>query len=82
MNKTLLFALAAFATLFPARAALRAQALPGVPQVPVSLEDRRKALNDVFHDYWEDHLKRHPELASSSATSATTTRSATTRVKA
>ncbi len=64
MNKTLLFALVAFATLFPARAALRAQALPGVPQVPVSLDDRRKALNDLFHDYWEDHLKRHPEQAS------------------
>jgi uncharacterized protein (DUF885 family) len=64
VNKTLLFALVSVATLLPARAALRAQALPGEPQAPVSLDDRRKALNDLFHDYWEDHLKRHPEQAS------------------
>ncbi len=30
----------------------------------VTLEDRRKALNDVFHDYWEDVLQHHPEFAS------------------
>ena len=42
-----------------------AQALPGVPQAPASLEDRRKALNDLFHDYWEDQLKHDPEFASS-----------------
>ncbi len=64
MKKCILLSLAAVAAMLPARAALCAQALPGVPQVPVSLEDRRKALNDLFHDYWEDHLKRHPELAS------------------
>jgi uncharacterized protein (DUF885 family) len=31
----------------------------------VTLEDRRKALNDVFHDYWEDVLQHNPEFASS-----------------
>ena len=30
----------------------------------LSLEDRRKALNDLFHDYWEDRLKHDPEFAS------------------
>jgi uncharacterized protein (DUF885 family) len=30
----------------------------------VTLEDRRKALNDVFHDYWEDYLQHEPEFAS------------------
>ena len=47
---------------------LRAQKLTAVPpaaQGPQSLEDRRKALNDVFHDYWEDALKTDPEFASS-----------------
>lgn len=45
--------------------ALRAQSsASGVPSTPASLEDRRKALNDVFHDYWEDQLKTSPEFAS------------------
>jgi uncharacterized protein (DUF885 family) len=35
-----------------------------MPPVPTSLEDRRKALAKVAHDYWEDVLKRSPELAS------------------
>jgi uncharacterized protein (DUF885 family) len=30
----------------------------------VTLEDRRKALNDVFNDYWEDYLQHDPEFAS------------------
>jgi uncharacterized protein (DUF885 family) len=30
----------------------------------VTLEDRRKALNDVFRDYWEDFLQHNPEFAS------------------
>ncbi len=30
----------------------------------VTLEDRRKALNDIFHDYWEDVLEHNPEFAS------------------
>lgn len=51
--------------------ALRAQKLPlaastpAAAQAPQTLEDRRKALNDVFHDYWEDALKTAPEFASS-----------------
>lgn len=64
VNTCLIFSLVAAATLVPARAAQRALALPGVPNAPVSLDDRRKALNDIFHEYWEDHLKRHPEQAS------------------
>lgn len=32
---------------------------------PVTLEDRRKALNDLFHEYWDDYLKHNPEFASS-----------------
>jgi uncharacterized protein (DUF885 family) len=52
----------AFLMLVPA---LRAQKLSAVPApVPASLEDRRKALNSVFQDYWEDRLKHGPELAS------------------
>ena len=30
----------------------------------VTLEDRRKALNDVFRDYWDDVLQHNPEFAS------------------
>ena len=28
------------------------------------MQDRRQALNDIFHDYWEDYLKHNPEFAS------------------
>ncbi len=28
------------------------------------VEDRRKAMNAVFHDYWEDNLEHSPEFAS------------------
>jgi uncharacterized protein (DUF885 family) len=31
---------------------------------PAPVEDRRKALNAVFHDYWEDNLEHAPEFAS------------------
>ena len=75
MRKNALFALAAVAALlalFPVLSpvpppALRAQKLqlsPAPASAPVSLEDRRKALNDLFHEYWEDRLKRDPEFAS------------------
>ena len=33
-------------------------------QAPASLADREKALNEVFHDYWEEYLKLNPEFAS------------------
>ena len=32
--------------------------------MPQVLEDRRKALNRVFTDYWEDNLRHSPEFAS------------------
>ncbi len=48
--------------------ALRAQKpLPlaaTAPAAPASLEDRRKALSDLFHDYWEQSLQISPEFAS------------------
>jgi uncharacterized protein (DUF885 family) len=31
---------------------------------PQSLEDRRKALNHLFDDYWQDNLRHSPEFAS------------------
>lgn len=43
-----------------------AQKLQVTPQAqaPQSVDDRRKALNDLFHEYWEDQLKTNPEMAS------------------
>jgi len=38
---------------------------PKAAAAPQSLEDRRKALNQVFTDYWEDTLRHQPEFASS-----------------
>jgi uncharacterized protein (DUF885 family) len=52
-------ALALSAALFFALVpALRAQA-------PAPLEDRRKALNDLFEEYWQASLEHSPEFASS-----------------
>ncbi|HEY1647452.1 MAG TPA: DUF885 domain-containing protein [Terracidiphilus sp.] len=57
--------LAAFAFLLPAcLPLLRAQLQPVAPAVPTSLDDRRAALNDLFHEYWEAYLAYNPELAS------------------
>lgn len=56
--------------LFLIAPALHSQALPaahtvpGLPAVPITLEERRKALAQVVQDYWEDLLKHSPELAS------------------
>ena len=52
--------------LFSLAPALRAQApaASASPAAQGSLDDRRKALNDLFHDYWEDQLKHDPEFAS------------------
>jgi uncharacterized protein (DUF885 family) len=67
LKRCKLLSFAIFLLLAPA---VRAQSLPatpsvpGMPPVPTSLEDRRKALAQVSHDYWEDVLKRSPELAS------------------
>ena len=47
---------------------LRAQALkvdPNAAAAPQSLEDRRKALNRLFDEYWQDNLRHSPEFASS-----------------
>src|SRR5208337_165279 len=53
----------------PAAFSLHAQKLQLMPQTkapaPVSLEERRKALSDLFHEYWEDQLQHDPEFASS-----------------
>jgi uncharacterized protein (DUF885 family) len=51
----------------PTHPLLRAQALkvdPNAATAPQALEDRRKALNRVFTDYWEDNLRHSPEFAS------------------
>ena len=50
---------------FASLPALCAQLQPGAPAAPTTLEDRRKALNDLFHEYWEAYLARNPEFASS-----------------
>jgi uncharacterized protein (DUF885 family) len=42
---------------------MRAQ-LPLAASAPAPVEDRRKALNSLFQDYWEDRLKHDPEFAS------------------
>ncbi|WP_446741733.1 DUF885 domain-containing protein [Silvibacterium acidisoli] len=65
----LCFSLASSAQTFPKSVSKSAatQRFPGATQaaVPVSLEDRRKALNDLFAEMWEDRLKHEPEFASS-----------------
>jgi uncharacterized protein (DUF885 family) len=48
----------------PAQTLPAAPSVPGMPPFPTSLDDRRKALAKVAHDYWEDVLKHSPELAS------------------
>ena len=46
--------------------AARAQKLKAEPeQIPTTLEDRERALKDIFHEYWEAYLARNPEFASS-----------------
>ncbi len=56
----------ALLALIPVLGAQKLQlAPPTKAPAPVSLEDRRKALSDLFHEYWEDQLKHNPEFASS-----------------
>ena len=38
---------------------------PNAAAAPQALEDRRKALNRLFDDYWQDGLRHAPEFASS-----------------
>ena len=80
MREKTLFAPAAVATLLALFIVLSPAPIPALhaqkpelspAQAPVSpasaasLADRRKALNDIFHEYWEDSLKHDPEFASS-----------------
>ena len=44
--------------------AVRPQKLPSSPAAPASPEDNRKALNQIFEDYWQDNLEHSPEFAS------------------
>jgi uncharacterized protein (DUF885 family) len=37
---------------------------PQAPATSASIDSNRKALNTIFHDYWEDRLKNDPEFAS------------------
>ncbi|HEX4322648.1 MAG TPA: DUF885 domain-containing protein [Acidobacteriaceae bacterium] len=57
-----------FSVSLSAAAPLHAQKLkidPNAAKAPQSLEDRKKALDQVFKDYWEDVLRHSPETASS-----------------
>ena len=44
--------------------AMRAQALSAAQAQPASVEANRKALNDLFDEYWQANLERSPEFAS------------------
>jgi uncharacterized protein (DUF885 family) len=63
-SRTLAFSSLLLLSLAPALRAQQPTLTTAAPAAPASLEDRRKALNDVFHDYWEDQLKTSPEFAS------------------
>ena len=63
MKKLNLLPIVALSALLAPLPPLRAQS-PATATAPASLVDRRKALNDLFHDYWEDNLKHNPEFAS------------------
>ena len=51
--------------LLPASHAIDAQAPASAPAGAASVEGNRKALNQIFKDYWEDNLAHSPEFASS-----------------
>jgi uncharacterized protein (DUF885 family) len=64
-NRCLLILLAL--VLIPGASRLSAQKLkldPKAAEAPQSLEDRRKALNRLFDEYWQDVLRHNPETAS------------------
>jgi uncharacterized protein (DUF885 family) len=62
-------ALPLLALALPRAQAQPAPALAAAPSAPAatpaSVDDRRKALNDLFHEYWEATLQAGPEFASS-----------------
>ncbi len=72
MKKSTLFALVSSVLLLAPLPELHAQLTTGPagqssasqPAAQATLADRRQALNDLFHDYWEDRLKHDPEFAS------------------
>ena len=65
MRNRLRSSLAISAFLLAFAPTLRAAQAPAGSAAPsASLAGRRKALNDLFHDYWEDRLKHDPEFAS------------------
>ena len=67
MKKSIKICLVLVCASIPAIATLSAQSLklsPSATSAPSSLEDRRKALDRIFSDYWEDHLSHNPEEAS------------------
>src|SRR3984957_9283393 len=43
---------------------LSAQTAAATAPTPASIETNRKALDEIFKDYWEDALKHNPEMAS------------------
>ena len=59
----LVFAVSVFLLLILAPSICAQKLTPNNTQA-TSLEDRRTALNAVFHDYWEDYLAHNPEFAS------------------
>ncbi len=60
-----LFATVLLTSLLPALQAQTPPAPSSAADSSASLTDRRKALNDLFNDYWQDFLKHNPEIASS-----------------
>ena len=67
MKTPALAVLAALLLLSPISPVLHAQAAPtqAGSTKSASVEDRRRALNGIFHEYWEAELKHAPEFASS-----------------
>lgn len=66
MRRTVRTALAGSMLLFFAMPSTPgAQSLPTGTASPASVADREKALNEIFHDYWQEYLKLNPEFASS-----------------
>jgi len=66
LRRSILFALSAFVVLLPALADVLTAAMRAQPaSAPAaSVEDRRRALNVLFAEYWEANLKHSPEFAS------------------
>jgi uncharacterized protein (DUF885 family) len=58
------FLLLAFASALPAQAPAAAAPQAAPATQPASIEANRKALNDLFEEYWQAVLKRSPEFAS------------------